>query len=121
MLPLRTMSMVTVLSMCGALAGCQQPRSVDLGPQLDSSGARRSLALDSPLQTELQSLRGQDVGYAWYDDRNDRRVGALAGYESPVVQSSVTYTRDYQSNSHGRSHDHYQRTTYSAEYRQSVR
>lgn len=108
-----------------ALTGCQQApaplRQVDLGPQLDAEGHRRSLALDTPLQHYIQTRQADPGLLPWYADRNDRSPAVNAGYAQPTVQTSVTVTRDRQYSSHGRAHDHFSSTTYRREYRQSVR
>lgn len=105
-----------------AVTGCQQaPPAVDMGPQLDAYGQRRSLALDTPLQAHLESRQYATQALPWYADRNDCSPAATSGYALPTVQSSVTITRDRQYNSHGRVRDDFQSTTYRREYRQSVR
>ena len=122
MLHVRLLHIVIILALCGAVLGCEQPQAaVDLGPQLDVCDQRRSLVLDDPMLSFMKSQDDQPAGYAWYHDRNDRRVGALAGYESPIIESSTTRTRDYQFSTHGRSYDHFQSTTYRTEYRRGTR
>jgi hypothetical protein len=115
---------ITILCLGGllALTGCQQaPPSVDLGPQLDGQGMRRSVALDTPLLNHIESRRPASQGLPWYADRNDLSPSANAGYVSPTVQSSVTVTRDQQYSTNGRVYDNFYSTTYRTEYRQSVR
>ena len=109
------------LALAGVLTGCQSAPSVDLGPQLDADGYPRSLVMDSPLQNRLAARMNVAPERAWYAGRKDYSPSAQAGYRLPTIQSSVTYTRDHQSHSHGRIHDHYNSTTYRTEYREVVR
>ncbi len=119
---IRPLILVLCLGGCLALIGCEQPQPMtDFGPQLDTEGVPRSLALDTPLLQHLRETRGIDRGQAWYDARNDQTLAATSGYELPTVQSSVTYTRDRQYFSNGRVYDNVSSTTYRAEYRQIVR
>ena len=105
-----------------ALTGCQQPpRPVDLGPQLDADGYRRSVALDTSLLQYIDSKRPASSSLPWYANRNDLSPAATAGYRLPTVQSSVTITRDRQHSSNGRVRDHFYSTTYRREYRRAVR
>jgi hypothetical protein len=104
-----------------ALTGCQQTRPVDLGPQLDAEGYRRSLALDTPLLHYIHSNKAASPTTPWYANRNDLTPAASAGYALPTIQSSVTITRDRQHSSNGLVRDHYSNTTYSREYRRAVR
>lgn len=107
-----------------ALAGCQQiqqPRSVDLGQQLDADGYPRSLSLDTPLLRHFESRQAPPQSPPWYAARNDLSPAATSGYHLPTVQSSITITRDRQYNSHGQVRDQFYSTTYRREYRQSVR
>lgn len=104
-----------------ASVGCQQTRPVDLGPQLDTDGNPRSIALDTPmlrLRTGGRSLAGT---LPWFADRNDRTPAAAAGYRLPTIQSSVTITRDRQYSNNGQVRDQYDSTTYRREYREAVR
>ena len=117
-------SLLTTLCLAGllALTGCQQaPPAVDLGPQLDADGNRRSVVLDTPLQQHIASRQFTSSGLPWYADRNDFSPAADAGYVLPTVQSSVTITRDRQYSSNGQIRDQFSSTTYRREYRQSVR
>ncbi|MCG8510215.1 MAG: hypothetical protein MI741_13385, partial [Rhodospirillales bacterium] len=57
----------------------------------------------------------------WWHTRHDRPATVVSGYESPVLESSVTYTRDSQYSSHGRVYDSFRSTTYRREYREAVR
>jgi len=116
---LRLLYLMVILALCLAVIGCEQPKSVDLGPQLDVDGHRRSLALDAPVLEYLKSSQPDSAYQPWYQGRNDRGTAALAGYESPKYQQSTTYTRDRQYSSHGRTFDHYHSTTYRTEHRQS--
>ncbi len=120
---------LSALSLCLvgllALAGCQQtqPRAVnvDLGPQLDADGQRRSVVLDTPLQHHIDSRKAYPESLPWYTARNDLSPAATSGYRLPTVQSSVTITRDRQYNSHGQVRDQFYSTTYRREYREAVR
>ncbi len=115
---LATLSLVSLFT----LTGCQQaPPAVDLGPQLNADGNRRSVVLDSSLQHHIASRQPASSGLPWYADRNDFSPAANAGYVQPTVQSSVTITRDSQYSSNGQIHDNFSSTIYRREYRQSVR
>lgn len=120
---LRPLSVILCLGGCLALFGCEQhqPIMTDLGPQLDTDGVRRSLALDTPLLQHLSSRHQIDQGPAWYDGRNDQTLAVTSGYELSTVQTSTTYTRDRQYFSHGRVYDNYSASTYRAEYREMIR
>jgi len=121
---LRLLYIAVILALCLAVIGCEQPQSMtdlDLGPQLDTLGQHRSLALDGPVLGYLKESHPETSGYDWFHDRNDRRPAVQSGYSSPVIERSSTYTRDYQYGAHGRSYDHYQSTTYRSEHRQGVR
>jgi hypothetical protein len=120
------MAVITILVLSLGLAGCAQPRDTDSdmtdrSPQLDADGQHRSLALDTPLLAYLREQDDNPRGAAWYDGRSDRSLGAVSGYELPVVQRSVTYTRDQQYQHFGHVHDNYSSTTYRSEYRELVR
>ncbi len=105
-----------------AVVGCQEvPRAVDLGPQLDTAGNPRSVAMDSALLNYLVVRQDPAHGLPWYADRNDHTPVADGGYRLPTVESSVTYTRDRQYHSNGRVHDQFNSTTYRSEHRQIVR
>ena len=108
-----------------ALAGCQSAQSpaadLDLGPQLDTDGQRRSVVLDTSLQQYIASRQAPPDSLPWYADRNDLTPAATWGYRLPTVQSSVTITRDRQYNSHGRVRDQFDSTTYRREYREAIR
>lgn len=114
--------MMLCLGVSLALIGCGQSQPMtDLGPQLDTDGVRRSVALDPSL---LHHLRTSQPGYgaqAWYEGRNDRTLAVSSGYDLPTLQSSYTLTRDRQYTSNGRVHDTFSATTYRSEYRQSIR
>lgn len=114
---------ITVLACLGlGLVGCSQPKNtVDLGPQLDADGNRRSVALQTPLLQYLQERETASADLPWYADRNDRTLAVDAGYVSPTFQDSVTYTRDRQYQTGGRVFDHFSSTTYSVERRRAVR
>jgi len=103
--------------------GCQQNqlRPVDLGPQLDADGQRRSVVLDTPLLNHIESRQTESLALPWYATRNDLSPAANGGYRQPTVQSSVTVTQDRQYSSHGQVHDQFYSTTYRREYRESVR
>jgi len=105
------------------LAGCQQNqlRPVDLRPQLDADGQRRSVVLDTPLLNHIETRQALSPGLPWYAARNDLSPAANGGYRQPTVQSSVTMTQDRQYSSNGRVHDQFYSTTYRREYRGSVR
>ncbi len=122
MLYVRLLYIMIILALILAVFGCEQPQAMtDLGPQLDHVGQRRSVVMDGPLLDYLKSRQDQPEGYAWYHSRNDQRIGVAAGYELPVIETSTTYTRDYQRGSHGRVYDHFHSTTYRTEHRRSTR
>jgi hypothetical protein len=118
-----TRPIILTICLCSlfTLTGCQQTRPVDLGPQLDADGYRRSLALDTPLLYYIHTQQAASASTPWYANRNDLTPAASAGYALPTFQSSVTITRDRQHNSSGQVRDHYSNTTYSREYRRAVR
>ncbi len=105
------------------LTGCQSAelRPVDLGPQLDTDGNRRSVALNTPLLHHIDSRQAAQPGLPWYANRNDLSPAATSGYALPTIQSSVTITRDRQYSNNGQVRDQFYSTTYRREYRQAVR
>ena len=120
---MRTPRAITVLACLAlGLTGCSQPKNtVDLGPQLNADGNRRSVVVQTELLEYLRDRQAASGSQPWYADRNDRTLAADAGYALPTYQDSVTLTRDRQYQSAGRVHDHFSSTTYSVERRRSVR
>ena len=118
---MRALRLIIVAGGLLGLLGCAQTVDIDHGPHLDADGHRRSVVLATPLLQHLQARGPAEQAPPWYADRNDRLHAALAGYAAPTLESSVTLTRDRQHTSNGRTFDHFQRTTYSAEHRHVVR
>ncbi len=119
---IRPLSIALCLVSCLALIGCEEPQAMtDLGPQLDTDGVRRSLAMDTSLLKHLKDRQISPEGLAWYDGRNDRTLTVNSGYDLASVQTSSTLTRDRQYSSNGRVRDNFSSITYRTEYRQSVR
>ena len=97
------------------LAGCQSPYSVQgrLRAYPDYPDRQRSLVF-APEQ-----LAGTQTGdLMWYDARNDAHLATSAGYASPTVESSITYTYDRQSSYRGDVTDYYHSTSYRVQYQQ---
>ena len=93
-----------------------------LGPLHDADDRPRSLVLDAPGVTSLNTLQpwlGEQQ--AWYDYRNDDGPRVVAGYRSAIYEQSVTYTRDGQSISGNHIRDNYHQRTYRTTVRESVR
>lgn len=111
---------LAALLLLGACQGTYEPLSSrDRGLLIDREGQSRSLALTT--QT-VQSAQLLPPGFdTWYASRNDRVPYVISGYESSIIQSSVTYTRDSQNTVNGRVFDNYNQTTYRRSYQESIR
>ncbi len=118
---IQLLSLMFCLASLLVLTGCQQIHPVDLGPQLDADGHRRSVVLDTPLLHYIDSRQANAQALPWYANRNDLTPAANAGYAQPTVQNSVTITRDRQYSNNGHVRDQFYSTTYRREYREAVR
>ncbi|HEX7008687.1 MAG TPA: hypothetical protein VF184_01810 [Phycisphaeraceae bacterium] len=113
------MSAVVVLA--ALAAGCESPAGlVDLGPPAPQIQPIRSLALDTPRLRRLAGGEAAD-GLPWYAARRDAVPSVIAGYASPVLERSVTWTIDRQRITHGRVIDQVWSTTYRTRTHQAVR
>ncbi len=126
-----TRSMALILSaslLLVAGTGCKGDDGhtvVDAGPTYTADGTARTQVFDSPRLRRLEAFVAtgpySQPGLPWYADRNDRHASVVAGYESPIVERSVTVTYDRQRTSNGRVHDNYNRTTYRSTVHEAVR
>lgn len=62
----------------------------------------------------------EPYGVPWFAGRNDQQPGVMAGYESPRVSDTFTWTYDHQGHFGGRVFDHYHQRTYKYSHRQTV-
>jgi len=94
------------------LVGCQSPgRYPGDGDAMSWAGrpAAPSLAFQpAAIQRRVDQLNEQ-LGPAWYETRNDVRLGVSAGYESSVVDQTHVLTYDRQSTNGDQVTDHFQR------------
>ena len=93
-----------------------------LAPLTDAAGSARSLSLDPPSLVTLSPRQAQNgEPPAWIDSRNDRGPVVFAGYRSPVLESSITLTRDRQATFNGRPYDSYRQRTFRESYVEAIR
>ena len=93
-----------------------------LAPLTDAAGSARSLSLNPPGLATLPPRQAQNgEPPAWIASRNDRGPVVFAGYRSPVLESSVTLTRDRQATFNGRPYDSYRQRTSRESYVEAVR
>ncbi len=100
-----------------AAAGCcQQP------PFVSESNQPRSLVF-APRHVERwsRSYTERTGELPWFADRNDVLPSTSGGYQSATLDQTVTYTRDYQSQSGRRVYDNYTSTTYRSRAVESIR
>lgn len=114
----------------GLVTGCQTGGHtvVDAGPTYTASGEARTQVFDLPRQRRLEASVATGLytspdprGLPWYADRNDQRASVRAGYQSAIVETAVTYTRDRQRTNGGRIYDNYNRNTYRTTIQEAVR
>ena len=118
----------SLLVTAGLVNGCQKTGGhtvVDAGPTYTASGEARTQVFDYPRQRRLEASVATGLytspGLPWYADRNDQRPSVQAGYQSAIVETAVTFTRDRQRTNGGRVYDNYNRNTYRTTVQEGVR
>lgn len=100
------------------LAGCQ---TATFDQPSDTLGYRTREGAPPSLVFSPPEAADSDAPWLWYAGRRDVQPYTASGYRTATVESTVTFTRDHQSQHGGRVYDNYHSTTYSTQQSQTVR
>ena len=86
----------------------------DIGPTASASAS----AVFPPASLAITAA---DPFAPWYADRLDHGPSLPAGYQTPTLRATTTYTVDHQSSFHGRVFNNYRTTTYTTSTSEQIR